>query len=508
MIRVTRTLGALALAALSFAPFAGCSSGVVGGECKDGYSRCGRLCLDLRADEQNCGACGVVCENGQACVDGTCGGPTEGGVEPADGSAGGSAGFGGSGVGGSGGAAGGPNGGTSGGGTSSGGAGGVPSDGGAGGILLDAGAGGFVTDGGDASVGTGGTGAGGLGNGGAGGVGTGGKASGGSGGTSSGGSGGTSSGGSGGAGTGGDPNCQGPYDTAAQCGSCTQKCTPPAGLCEPGNDGYICVSLCTAPLVQCGTQCVNTDIDEDNCGRCNHRCASQICQGGQCVGATAGHVVVMCMDYRTQPVVGSPQQRLLGNAVFIPPGNPVRVLAYSQSTPAATITAVGRTLDAAATSKNRTYTITQAKTALAVTTALNVVDYDVLLVYDQPNAAAGALGATGATFQSPISSFVRAGGTVVVLAGDGGQAEMPAFLDAAGLLDARAQPGVTGNLLYNRALGDAVGLNVLSQFRAVRETCTFTLNSVDPAATFVITNQPASSGEIGNPVVVHTVVAP
>lgn len=33
---------------------------------------CGGACLDIRADEANCGACGNVCGDGQACVDGTC----------------------------------------------------------------------------------------------------------------------------------------------------------------------------------------------------------------------------------------------------------------------------------------------------------------------------------------------------------------------------------------------------------------------------------------------------
>jgi hypothetical protein len=268
------------------------------------------------------------------------------------------------------------------------------------------------------------------------------------------------------------------------------------------------VSKCTAPLVECGNQCVNTDTDENNCGKCNHRCASQICQGGLCVGATAGDEVSMCMDLRTTPAQNSPVVDLLANAVFISQSNPVRILGYHQYTPTTTVTAVNNTLDFAKTARARSYTLTPALTSLDVTNQLNVVDFDVLLVYDEPTAPAGQLATIGTGFQSTISSFTRAGGTVIVLAGDGGRSEMPAFLANAGLLDVTSQVSVTGNNLYNRAPGDTVGNRVLSPFKAAKETCTFTLAAPDPLATYVITDAAPTSGNLGGPVVVHKVIAP
>src|SRR5205814_7845813 len=99
-------------------------------------------------------------------------------------------------------------------------------------------------------------GAGGISNGGAGGISNGGTSGaggvGGAGGVSnSGGAGGVDGGG----GTGG-VNCFGPFDTPQHCGSCFIQCTGATPKCEPQNDGYKCVPLCTAPLVDCGGQCV------------------------------------------------------------------------------------------------------------------------------------------------------------------------------------------------------------------------------------------------------------
>jgi hypothetical protein len=226
------------------------------------------------------------------------------------------------------------------------------------------------------------------------------------------------------------------------------------------------------------------------------------------VGATAGHEVVFCADYRAQPAAGSPQQRLLGNAVFLPPANPVRVLGYTQYTPAAVVAAVKSTLDAERVVRGRTYAITPAPTSLDVTTLLDVFSFEVLLVYDQSTAPAGRLATVGSAFAGTIDSFVRAGGTVVVLAGDGGRAEMDDLLSGAALLSATGQTSVTNAQIYNRAPGDAIGLNVLTPFRAVRETCTFATGAPDAFTSFVVTDSPGPAGPLGAPVVVHRVVAP
>ena len=54
---------------------------------------------------------------------------------------------------------------------------------------------------------------------------------------------------------------------------------------------------------------------------------------------------------------------------------------------------------------------------------------------------------------------------------------------------------------------DAIGVNVLSPFRALTRSCTFvTTATLDASTAFVITD--SESGPIGNPVVVHRIQAP
>jgi hypothetical protein len=470
-----------------------CSGSVVGGDCRFGLLLCNGTCVDPNSDPDNCGACGNVCSEG-VCTNGSCGAGT-GGSGTGGVATGGRPGRGGSG--GSGGAMGGSSGtgGWEGSGEASG-SGGRVIDGGSGGVPIDGGSGGVAGDA-SANGGAGGTaGAGGI-------AGAGGVA--GAGGTAgAGGAGGVAGGG----GSGGVV-CLPPFDTAQQCGDCFTQCTGATPLCAPGTNGFACVPLCNPPLVNCGGQCVNTDNDENNCGQCNRVCASGICQGGQCVGATAGHIVVFCMDYRSAAPQGSPSEALLGNAIFLGSKNPVRIYAYNEFAPQGVVNAVGATIANVATARGRTHTIAPVSVAADVSLNLSIFDYEVLLVYDQPGAPAGRLANTGTVWASALGSFVAAGGSVVVLAGSGGAGEMDDFLTGASLLPATAQTSVTNQFLYNRAAADAVGLNVLSTFRARNETCTFTTSLVpDSSNVFVITDTPATAGSLGAPVVVHRVVLP
>jgi hypothetical protein len=254
---------------------------------------------------------------------------------------------------------------------------------------------------------------------------------------------------------------------------------------------------------------VNTDTDENNCGACGVVCASGICQGGSCVGATAGHEILFCMDYRTPATVGTAPEQLLENAVFLGSTGKVRILGYSEFASAPVVTSVNASLTTAAQHRGRTYNLTSATTSLDVANKLSVTKFDVLLVYDQPSAPAGRLAMAGAAIAGAIDSFARAGGIVVVLASNTGRGEMAGFIQSAGLLDATGLGPRTGASLYDRSPADAIGVNVLSPFRAPAQTCAFT-TTVQPDGTtvFVVTDSPSSSGTIGAPVVVHRVIAP
>jgi hypothetical protein len=227
------------------------------------------------------------------------------------------------------------------------------------------------------------------------------------------------------------------------------------------------------------------------------------------VGATAGHEILFCMDYRAIATAGTSQEKVLENAVFLGGKSNVRILGYAEYATAAVVTSVNASLTNAAQNRARTYTLTSAATSLDLSNTLSVSNFDVLLVYDQPKAAAGQLATVGASVADAIDAFVRAGGVVVVLTSNTGRGEMPDFIKDAGLLDVGGQQNLTGNALYNRSPADAIGIGVLNQFRAPAQTCTFT-TTVQPDGTtvFVVTDSPATSGMIGAPVVVHRVVAP
>ncbi len=304
-------------------------------------------------------------------------------------------------------------------------------------------------------------------------------------------------------GDGGDA-CTPPYNTAAQCGDCFTKCVSPTGLCDLVDGGFACVPLCNPPLVECAGQCVDTNSDPQNCGKCGNVCPSGICQSGQCVGAVVGHVVTACMNY-AQAFQNSPQTLLLGNAVFLPLKDPVRILAYEEFTPANVKAKVNQALSWAATAKTRTFAVTAAPTSNDVIANLSVLNYDTLLIYDQSGAPPGTLAAIGTSLAGPIDQFAKAGGTVVVLASAGG--EMHELIDNAGVLQVSALTQQSGLTLYNRAPGDAVGINVLSPFISLNDTCTMT-TSVPPSTSnvFVVTDAPAPG--VGNVVVVHRIQAP
>jgi hypothetical protein len=71
---IRRVPALLAAAALALA----CTGG---NPCTQPLERCGNFCYDLRSDRQHCGACGTVCDAGQACVLGACEVDTSGGCE-------------------------------------------------------------------------------------------------------------------------------------------------------------------------------------------------------------------------------------------------------------------------------------------------------------------------------------------------------------------------------------------------------------------------------------------
>lgn len=310
--------------------------------------------------------------------------------------------------------------------------------------------------------------------------------------------------------------CLPPHDSPSHCGDCDTQCKDPNPLCAPdGSGSFKCVPRCEAPLVECQGQCVDPasyNSDPDNCGSCGHQCPSDICQDGMCVGARFGHIALLCMDFGSATRDSSPTT-LLGNAVFVPTANPVRVLSYTRGASAAAVNRVNTVIGWAGEARFRTAQITEAKTADAVTNNLNVSDYQVLLIHDLDQASSGepAAAATAWASASVLSSFTRAGGVVVVLDGGDGTGEMNELINAGNLLDPMgsstitSQTDITGEQVWNNAPFDVLGVNVLSPFLGTSHTCTFDTNATTSSSSiFVVTDD--ESG--GLPVAIHRVIAP
>lgn len=312
--------------------------------------------------------------------------------------------------------------------------------------------------------------------------------------------------------------CLPPHDSPSHCGDCDTRCPPAAPLCQPDGEGsFECVPECDPPLVPCQGECVLVPdaylSDPDNCGSCGNECPSDICQNGKCVGARYGNIALLCMDLNSAMTDSGPSD-LLGNAVFTPATNPVNVLAYTRGATPAAVSKVHNLIRAEGATRGRDVVITEASAVATVVTDLNTTDYQVLLVHDLDQAAAGAAAGTGTDWESgdTITSFTKAGGVVIVLDGSDGRSEMHELISSANLLvesglTMSGQTEITGDRVFNKAPADVLGANVLNNFLATSHSCTFDTSGTPNSSTvFVITDDEAA-GE-GEPVVIHRVIAP
>lgn len=306
--------------------------------------------------------------------------------------------------------------------------------------------------------------------------------------------------------------CLPPHEVPSHCGDCDTRCPADEPFCKPDENGsFECVPLCEDPYVECTGRCVIApdayQLDPENCGRCGNECPSDLCQKGVCVGAHYGNIALLCLDLNSAMTDSGPSD-VLGNAVFIPAINPVKVLAYTRGATPAAVNKVNALINAQGNARGRDVSITEAKTVAAVADGLNILDYQVLLVHDLDRAASGDPGSAATAWETDgaITSFTKAGGVVIVLDGSDGTGEMHELISAANLLDVIGQEEITGTPIYNNAPFDVLGVNVVSKFLGTSHTCRFETNSPLDADTFVVIDD-VEDGE-GAPVVIHRVIRP
>lgn len=268
------------------------------------------------------------------------------------------------------------------------------------------------------------------------------------------------------------------------CGDCDNSCGA-GGFCIDG----VCAPSCDPPLTRCGSVCVDLQSNPAHCGSCGHACESGLCVDGECLGATAGHVVAMGHDLSSNTPA---TRRLLGNAVFLPRGDPVRILMFDEHARDAAKAGVDTAIASMAAATGRNYTVTSTS-SLAVTFLLSTAD--VFVIQAQDNARDSTLVKNGETWSRALDDFLRRGGVVVLLEGRGANnAGTYQILKAANLFNASGRVNIGSKALSLVAPGDAVATQVPSMYRGGSETVGF-----DTTEATVVVHDP----ETGTPVVVH-----
>jgi hypothetical protein len=458
---------ALALAILGGAvagSAAGCGAGgLVGGDCATGYTQCGLACFDLEIDPANCGACGHACPPNVACAGGVCAGSLLDGSALDDGEA-------------------------------------LTEDGEVvltdGEILLDGeictvNDAGIVTcprrPGPDASDGSDddAADAGEDGNGG-------GDGSPSGDGSSSGGDGSMTNGDA----TSSSPDgCAPPFDTTQNCGACGNTCAGANGVCELVDGGFQCAPTCAPPLADCAGQCVNLLRDPKNCGACGTVCASQYCYLATCQGSVAGNIIVIGHDF--QKTLGTDEEaKLLTNAVFYNDGA-VNLVSFEHYADAPTVTNGLGLLTAYAKKLSIVLNVQSTADDTVLSNDTLLASASVVLVWDQPTAASGALGSLGQAAAPHLSKFVQGGGIVITLDADQGVGEMPAFLTRAALLAVTGHGAVAAGSPADVPLaGLSIARGMTSVYAVEQNTAWFTTSEPMTTTTLYVANVQGVTSEL------------
>ncbi len=250
---------------------------------------------------------------------------------------------------------------------------------------------------------------------------------------------------------------------ADNCGSCGTECIGSeqcvAGTCEPS---------CTLPRIECSGLCVDTESNNRFCGDCGTACGvGEECVNSACSPGVPGHVILLGHGFENAP---QPMQVMLANGIFLPsPANdPVSVLSYEGDANASIIDNVDGAIDAVAAGA-RAWT-NESVGAMSVSQKLAV--NDAFLVYPQTNVSDAELRALGFAWSSSLNSFVKRGGSIIVLDGPGANSWQ--ILDAAGLLDIESKSAVSNSLQVKVVKGgDALAAAVDLEFPVVDQTFSY-----------------------------------
>lgn len=252
------------------------------------------------------------------------------------------------------------------------------------------------------------------------------------------------------------------------------------------------------PLAQCGGECVDLDSDPQNCGSCGHACQTGLCGAGQCQGAFAGHATAIGIDYGVVSP-GSSAARLLGNAVFLYPADPVKIAVYTQYASPQVASQVPLILNAEAQARGRTTQPVMVQNDAQLGDLAATLGADVIIVPPSPGADPGVMSGVGAGWAQPLFDFAAQGGVVIFLA-DASSEDVLDATDLLGPLDLTPEP--LGPCSVSSWL-DALSVGVFSPF-----ALSHPVTSLEPGAPLDATTQVVVTTSDGSPVVIHRVVIP
>jgi hypothetical protein len=287
-----------------------------------------------------------------------------------------------------------------------------------------------------------------------------------------------------------DGVCANPSTDPQHCGACGVACTD-GMFCSAGS----CAPACETELTQCGALCVDAQRDPDNCGDCTRRCTSGICELGGCADAIAGQAVVIGHDFSNANLA---MQRLLGNAVFLGLGAPVRVLVYSGDAAPASRQGVEAAIDVVKAETGRDW---QRIDAIEALVPLQLSAADVLLIHAQVEASNSTLRKLGEQWGNALAQFVTRGGVVILV-------EAPSernngtfqVLEPARIFTARSREEIEAHALTVQTPGLGVAVRVPDRYVGLSHTVHF--NAVTSPGTRVVTDRD------NQPVVVQRVISP
>jgi hypothetical protein len=266
---------------------------------------------------------------------------------------------------------------------------------------------------------------------------------------------------------------------SSNCGTCGTTCA--TGVCSEGS----CLECPDTAPTWCGSQCTNTASDPDNCGGCGAPCDTGLCSNSNCEAAGTGRVIVIGHDYTDYSPARIVKNRVVGNAVFLWPHNPVRLLHYVGDATAVSVQNVDKAINQVAGSRAilRSY-------AYPADVPLWLPYVDVFLIYAQAHASNTTLTQLGENWASALADFVRnRGGTIIVLDSDQtDNAGTVQILASAGLLNVTRQASASapGLICYVTARGDALATGLTRTYSCQANSTTFSLGESGTTITSVV----------------------